>query len=765
MLVREIIDEVKEGIGKCSDAFAIKTITRAVQLLANKGLIDPLVGYFDFSVSNDFFVALPREVKTPLRVNINKEPTFSRSRIYEFHINSMGTQIGEEPGLSWSDRGYSPIQNEKALPGTLAYQVTNDADIGKTIIVTGKDENGRTVIESLSGTREGTNAGEKIFHRIEVVQRLETIGETFLLCNGTNLAAQYYGDELTPEYRVIKLSKSASNVRVMFRRHVFTLKTLDDFIPMHSELAVIQACKAVRFMGTDENDKAAASLTMAEMFLKEEQASREEHNTIAENQETQPAIDASTYVRDSIIVADVYDVAAEIFGPIGKRKLFDKITSAIEILSNRGQWDARLGWVDVFSADNRGEVTYDTPLAQNGKGHGYYVLPRHVEIPVAITDRCGASIPRNRWFEFHMNGDGGMRDRSSCHTWDDQGETCIIRKWPLNPLEEPKKRRPLPLQFVAVPDDPVDENVPVMLYGTERDLNDRDVEVWRGGKRGWACPCIPGNYNPGIHAPLFTSIERITKGESRGFIRLFTTTGTPEVPEVPTANVQTVITQWTFMGTPIDYTNGADRIVEIEPTWPLDPMIPRDVTFVFSNTSGPGTVHLYASVGDAGDVYVHNQVLALNAPTLVAWGDYSFQVTVIFGDETVRNIAEIPGTIGVPALWVTDDLFGMWYPDELEPKYRAIKLPHAAPKRIRVAYRKRTPKVTSLTEPIPLRSRFAIEQQLRAIKSAGEPQLAAQFEATALNYLRDERINIGPSVTGMFQFDESTAPGFTGNVQ
>lgn len=938
MLVSEILEEVKEAIGKCSDAFALRTITRAVQLLANKNLIDPLIGYFDFSLGNDWFVALPRDCKTPLRININKQPAFSRARLYEFHINSEGTTDADEPGLSWSDRGYSPIQNEKALPGKLRYKVTSSADSGKGITVFGLDENGREQEETLAGHLSSPTEGAVTFHKIVRIIREVTAAETFLWCNGENIAAQYYADETLPEYRVIKLSKKAAAVRVMFRRHVFSVRTVDDFIPMHSHLAVVHACKAVRFLGTDEYDKAAAALAMAETFLREEQASREEHNTIASQQEVQPAIDASIYVRDSIIAADVYDVAADIFGPVGRRKLLDKMTTAIELLSNKGQWDPRLGVVDVFTADNRGAVTYDTPLAQDGRGHGFYVLPRHVETPVAINYKCGQTIPRNRWFEFHMNGDGGMENRSSCGTWDDAGDVCIIRRLPLDPTEEPARRRVLPAYLVAVPDESADNNVEVRIYGFERDANDKDVEVWRAGQRGWLCPCVAGSYDPGEDAPRWTAIERITKGESRAFIRLYSTfltpevifvpgvpevpyqpavNGTPESPEVDTTELIDLPEPWTppegfteysaplpdgfavtvggtgwpgggnhdfhvffngvgaggwqvdiyddteFLiaggqninfGGPVDIVGGdfdgmsfifdapanaiADGSVEgvpegtplAEGQWagvihrvfaafvPADPALDvttiddpaitvAAATYVDGNGS-PETQHAYLVVSQQSGFQIatlfadqaHTVPLAswsqeetldtMSFATGVNEGDWggvsSFSLLltgfVALGDLTdaefiitrtvQQNTPEVPFEPAIPetpaadAFWSTLHLYGMWYPDELEPKYRMIKLPHSAPARIRMAYRKRTPKLTSIYEPIPLRSRFAIEQMLRGIKaSETDPTAAQAYEAAALRYLREERINQGPSATGILQYEESTAPGFTGNVQ
>jgi hypothetical protein len=786
MLFSSIIDEVKEAVGKCSTAFAMQVGTRAVELLANKGLIDPLIGYYDCAVVDDYFIALTRDVKTILRININQQPTFARSRLYEFHINSEGTTDGDEPGLSWSDRGYSPIQDEKKLPGTLQYKVSQTADNGKTCTVYGLDENGREQVEELAGHATTPVAGSVTFHKITRVVRAETSAEAFLWCNGVDqVCAQYYADETIPEYRVIKLSKTAATVRVMFRRHVYAIRTVDDFIPMHSALAVIHACKAVRFFATNESDKAMAALATAEMFLKEEQAAREEHNTIAENQEIQPAIDASIFCREGVIVSDVYDVAAQIFGPVGRRKLFDRITTAVELLGNKGQWDARLGVVDVFTADNEGELRYES-IGDLNKGHGYYVLPRHVEMPVAINYKCTQTMPRNRWFEFHLNGDGSRNERSAGGTWDDAGEVCIIRRLPLDPDDEPNERRVKPTYLVAVPDSALDNATEVRIYGFERDSNGKAVEVWRNGQKGWLCPCVAGSFDPGSGAPRWVSVDRITKGESKAFIRLYATSyeiiveGVTAIPAVPTVPAQpesdTVVVDSDVVSADAVWTGpGEDLVGYLQ--------LSQGVGFQTGQLWQDEALTIPISSPFSNDEILSDLALTEN-PLSPPWGsqttlEITFHDMDTLGDfngvirvDRVYTAAtpEIPGTPGVPGVeevqaWVLGDIYGMWYPDEVEPHYRMIRLSHAAPKRVRIAYRKRTAKVTSLTEPIHLRSLAAVEAMLRSLK-AGEtdPTAALAFEATALRYLRDERINTGPTAVGMLQFDPTTAPGLTTNV-
>lgn len=632
MLVSSIYDQVAEATGQSDQGVNFQALSRAIELLSNEGLFDPQIGYLNFSNSGSNIVVLPREVKTVLRVNINRTPTFFRNRLFEFTLNSNGSIDGDEPSLAWADRGYSPIQNEQGLPGTVTYVCEDAGDAGQTITVCGKDVDGNEITEVLSATT-GIVLGEEEFYEIRQVTRDLTAGVCLLrsgngsACPGvTNpLLAQYYPDEEAPMYRVIKLSKAISDVRIMFRRDVFEVKSMADFIPVQSRMAIITASKAVRYFADDEYDKATAALSIAVDFLKKEQASRDEQDAMAAAMEVPTATDSQITVRDSIIVSDVYDAACTIFGYIGRWNIFDKITTAIEILRNKAQWDALLGVVDVWMTDRTTEIE----VQRGQKGSGYFVLPRFVESVVSL-NVCGEpTIPRNSWFQFHMNGTGET-GRASFGAWDDAGEVCVLRRF----LIDPDTRRVIPAQIVAVPNSSLDDGKNVTVYGIE--VLDDGTER----EKAATIPCVAGSYDPGDSPINWIRIDRITRDATGDFVKLLTTNGT------------------------------------------------------------------------------------------------------------------------VPGL-----LLGFWYPDEIEPKYRAIRTETAKAHRVRILYRKRTAKVSSLFEPIPLRSRIAIETMMRALKYLEtDPQAAATYEGMAIGYLSEERINSTPSDTPMLQFDEGTMPGFTGNV-
>lgn len=632
MQVKDIIEELKEGTGRCALAETLLRTTRACELLANEGLFDAQIGYVNILVGNDYHVALPRDVKTILKLNINGQPTFTRSRLFEFTLNTEGSVDGEEIGYSHSDRGYTCIQDETHLPGRMSYLCSNSDDAGKGITVEGTDEAGRVISERVLAALVPAQ-GSKIFYSVTQVVRDATTADCMLLCEGETIG-QYYATETHPSYRVIKLSKKAVTVRIMYRRHVFKLASLDDVVPVNSALAIIHATKAVRYYAADEYENAEKAIALAVSLAKKEQESRQEHVSMALTMEVTSATNHNISVRDSIIVADIYDCAADIFGPVGRAKLFDKITTAIEILSNKTSWDSKVGMVDIWKSSTSEEVgTYGR------KGNAYFVLPRFVESIISL-NWCGSPMtPRNQWYEFHLNGHGESGG-ASCGTWDDAGEVVVINQFPYSETT----KRIIPSQVVAVPDTDADDDALIEIFGYEMQ-DDEEVEVWREGKRGWRCPCALNSLDPGLEAPYFTRIERITRDATVGFVSLF--------------------------------------LVEL-----------KTASLPFSR-------------------------------------------------------------------------LGYWYPDEIEPKYRRIKLQASGAVRLRAMYRKRTHKVTSLQDPIPLRSRHAIETMMQAMKAIkdGDPQGAKSLEEIAVIYLSEERINASPSETVSLQFDTGGMPGFTGNIQ
>lgn len=641
----DVHEEVAQILGKCGNdnTRIYRLVTRAVQRLATTGLFEPLIGYLDIAIDDgSYFVALPYDVKTVLRLNINNSPSFARSRIYEFAQNSEGTVEKGERGLQWADRGDSPIQSEAALPGAISCVCVASGDAGKIVKARFKDPAGIEWTEELTlSVSSPTQSDHEAAEIISVLNPLDLLGEIYLKCGNTNLA-RYYPFEIEPNYRVIKLSQTGVAVRVIYRKQFFKIQSADDFIPLNSEMAVILMCKAIQLQMDGKVADAQPFEEQAIKYLKDEQSTSSENEDLAASQEAQSAINANIFTRDSVICADVYDTASEIFGPVGRDKLFDKITSALEVLANKSQWDSMIGVVDIWKPCNCDFVEF-----QNGthRGTGLFVLPRYVETilgltysssPNAADDWLQKAMPRNQWCEFHLNGLHN-RDCSPCGTWEELGETVII-----NLLNLDANRKPIPRYLTAIPDDPLDEGVSVKVFGY--DTNGR--ELGEDSLPGFEVPCRrTDNYANGNIEPI-ARLTRIVKGASRGFIRLY------------------------------GYVN--------EPS--------------STNTETPL-------------------------------------------------------------------LLGYWYPDEVEPKYRLIRVPHCRETRIRIIYRKRTRRISSLFDPLHLRSRLAVENMMRSLQyqSKGDAQNAVMYETMAVNYLEEEQSANNPHDAQGLQWDETTIPNHSCN--
>lgn len=628
ILVRDIADEVREVTGNCDQVVMFRAITRAVELLANKGSFDPLLATLDFYVDGAYLVALPRDVKTVLRVNLNNNPSFSRHRIFEYSMNTNGSVDGQDIGWQWHERGFSVIQDETKLPSLLSYQVSS-GDTGKTITVTGTDPEGRTVKEVIQGANTDLPVTQNVFAQVTSIVRDATTAEAFLMSD-IGPIGQYYPDETVPEYRVIKLSQTGIAVRMLYRKNVFKVTSLDDLIPLHSSMALIMAVDAVRLMQERKYADAAPVLEEAAKIINEEQSSRDEAAALSGSLEVQTVTNTNILTNDVLLVADIYDDAATILGPVGRQNVFDSITDAIEVLEHKAQWDSKIGEADLTRVINADPTN-------SRWGSGYYVLPRGIEAVLALRTGLQPSMPRNRWFEYHLNGSHHY-NWVDCGFYDDKGDVPIIN---MLPRDGHGIGNVIPVQLLAICENALDLDKRVVVYGVERRSDGSEVEIVRAGNRGYVVPCKTDGYQLNSDAPQIVRVDRISRDSTLGFVRL----------------------------------------------------------------------------------------------------------------------------VGYPTDGSASILLGFWQPDELEPRYRMLRLPNQCSSPIRIRYRKRTSKVSSLSDVINLRSRMAIINMLRAIMLQKTDPVGAQaFEMQAVQYLEEEQNATNPLSGGSLQFEPGTSPGFNANI-
>jgi hypothetical protein len=99
-------------------------------------------------------------------------------------------------------------------------------------------------------------------------------------------------------------------------------------------------------------------------------------------------------------------------------------------------------------------------------------------------------------------------------------------------------------------------------------------------------------------------------------------------------------------------------------------------------------------------------------------------------------------------------------PKMTEPRYRRIQVNQTS-ESIRILFRKKTRRVSSMTDLIPLYSKMAVVMAMQAVKlyQTSEFDKAQAAEATALRLLEEEQNARNPQIDYPIEVDWTTAPG------
>jgi hypothetical protein len=523
IIVSDVIDQVGRVLGTCDPSYTYDVLTRAVELLANKPtktnvVWDPLICYVDLPVVQGYYVCLPPHVLKPIKINLNKVPAFTRNQFFEFSMNGPGS-IDPEAGWSWQDRGWKPLQKPWPPGGAPYILMSSDsADLNTIIKVHVVHEDQST---SWLDVFIGQPYETKIYGILEA-SKPDTKGTISVYSNhfilDTALVAQWAPEVHYPQFEWIKLSQNAVSCKMLCRRRTYKLTLPTDVIPLSNRQAIITACLAIKSYDTLNWDDGATAEQNALRFLEEDQGARNLFQRISNIAETSPTLNLTINTRDSIIAADLYDFACDVFGPIGQQKIFDRMTEAIELLANLGpMWDPLIGYVDITTWDSF-----------------YVTLPQYVDQVLAINVNHSIGTFRNQWFEFHMNGLGQDNDQADavgsnrpCGGWEEVGEMpCAF------PLIAPS-------YLVAAPVSATDNGTPIRVWGI--DINDLPV-YGPDGLLGIPITCEQNSYDITNQQNPFKRIDRIViEGSPQSFIQLYATDGAqylqnlgtfwPNVPE------------------------------------------------------------------------------------------------------------------------------------------------------------------------------------------------------------------------------------------
>jgi hypothetical protein len=509
IIASQVFNQVGRVLGTCDEGYVYDVLTRAVELLANKPtktniLWDPMLIYVDIPIVQNYYICLPPHVEKPVKININKQPSFTRNQFFEFSINGPGSQ-DPESGFSWQDRGWNCLQKPWPASGDYLFiGSTNSNDNNTEVLVNIINEDRSTTwLTVFIGQATTVKA-----YGIQEVSKPVTLG-TLQLYSGpfiiqSKLVANWGPTVLYPQFEWIKLSQAGVSAKILARRRTYVISEPTDVIPLSNRQAVITACIAIKSYDTLNWDDGSTAEQNAFRFLDEDQAARNLFQRVSNMAETTPTLNLQINTRDAIIVADIYDFACDVFGPIGQQKIFDRMTEAIELLANLGpNWDPLIGYVDIQTWDSF-----------------YVTLPYYVDQVLAINVNKSVGTFRNEWFEFHMNGLGQDNDNADavgsnrpCGGWEEVGEfPCAF------PLFSPA-------YLVAQPVSAGDNNILIRAWGI--DQNDLPIMSSSDGRMGARISCEQTGYDLSDQSVPYKRVDRIViEGANQGFITLYATDGT-----------------------------------------------------------------------------------------------------------------------------------------------------------------------------------------------------------------------------------------------
>lgn len=263
-IVDDLWEDAEKVVGICDEPRILRLLSDAVALIANKADIDGWIGTIDIcSTEGGSCLTLPREVETPIGVNIGGHPTFGFHQLFNHHLNGPGDcHIG--CNWTWQDQGTHPVYRDLAVPSKIVAYVQRPEDTGASFIVYGFDVNGNP-LDTVTST--GRTPGYQVptiygyaipdsvapvVARISSIVKAPTIGSIRLSTIDNSgptgvLLGVYEPDERFPQYRRIRLNRPCRWARVSYRKTNPIFTSRFDHVMLRSRMALVLALQAVKF--------------------------------------------------------------------------------------------------------------------------------------------------------------------------------------------------------------------------------------------------------------------------------------------------------------------------------------------------------------------------------------------------------------------------------------------------------------------------------------------------------------------------------------
>lgn len=292
MFVKDLnTEDREEAIGACTNDRAYRIFTEAAELLADKGLIDDLVGTMTICCCSNF-TTLPPEVDTPLAVSVDGCPAILRNQWFDYHVNGPGER-------DWTPVGYADIlgnnfctARDPESPVKLGLIIRSVSDANRMFRVYGTAQNGERIYQrNAAGDLQDGFLVPSVYDDIRPAADIAAIAQIERISleefadyvdlvgidpdtnEVTTLLGRYRPGETTPRYTRIRVP-ARNSVRVKFRRAVLPVVGEDDWLPIDHKRAFLTACQAVAARRAKRYDEAAWMEREAERMIRERQRSR-----------------------------------------------------------------------------------------------------------------------------------------------------------------------------------------------------------------------------------------------------------------------------------------------------------------------------------------------------------------------------------------------------------------------------------------------------------------------------------------------------------
>lgn len=189
-----------------------------------------------------------------------------------------------------------------------------------------------------------------------------------------------------------------------------------------------------------------------------------------------------------IPVSDIYKECAQEVGTDDQDTVFQRITDAVELLANKGDFDPLFGVLDIR--------VYN----------GFVALPREVEIVLSLNAQGVPFVGRDQLFQFHLNGPGQFARRLR---WEyaDCGDSPVYA--------QPKPA--MAVRGICAFDS--DINADMWVYGKDWAGNEIRTQTADGYVDGYKVP-VAKSFEADPRAPRFSLITRVRKQITNGPVTL-----------------------------------------------------------------------------------------------------------------------------------------------------------------------------------------------------------------------------------------------------